>query len=513
MNIHGKSRFSHNFLATAATFAAHTLLGMWYVRMLVERLGPERYGIIPLITSIMGYLGIATLAFNASIGRHMMVGLTSGDRQEVSRIAGTALTGIALLLIPVLAVGLGALGWLPDLIRIPAGAELDTRLFFACSLIGFLLTQISIPYATATFCTNRLDWRAGVELTIYVLRTVGAYLLLLVFGDKMWPVGLAIAVAGGGQWLAIWALWKRLLPDVACRLGCFDRAIFRRILATGTWVTVNAGGALLFLATDLIIINRLAGPREAGLYAPVLTLSQVIRGIAGSLGNLFAPKITRLYAEGDGVALQHYVVDATKFMGILIGIPIGVVCALSRDFLVLWMGPLYADRWPLIWLLLGHLCINLSVYPLQAVQTAADRVRIPAWVTLGMGLGHVGLAILLAGPLGLGSWGVALSGAVVLTAKNAAFTPLYNSAILRIPVMKAFSGMQHSLATAAVAIGATWLLAVALPWTGWLRFIGAAVGGGVLAGVGAYHMLLTAAEKERVANQIHRAFGQRKAPA
>ena len=73
--------------------------------------------------------------------------------------------------------------------------------------------------------------------------------------------------------------------------------------------------------------------------------------------------------------------------------------------------------------------------------------------------------------------------------------------------------MQHSLATAAVAIGATWLLAVALPWTGWLRFIGAAVGGGVLAGVGAYHMLLTAAEKERVANQIHRALGQRKAAA
>lgn len=509
MNIHGKSRFSHNFLATAATFAAHTLLGMWYVRMLVERLGPERYGIIPLITSIMGYLGIATLAFNASIGRHMMVGLTSGDRQEVSRIAGTALTGIALLLIPVLAVGLGALGWLPDLIRIPAGAELDTRLFFACSLIGFLLTQISIPYATATFCTNRLDWRAGVELTIYVLRTIGAYFLLAAFGDKLWPVGLAIAVAGGFQWLAKWTLWKRLLPDVACRLGCFDRAIFRRILATGTWVTINAGGALLFLCTDLIIINRLAGPREAGMYAPVLTLSQVIRSIAGTLGNLFAPKITRLYAEGDRAALQRYVVDATKFMGILIGIPIGVLCALSRDFLVLWMGPLYADRWPLVWLLLGHLCVNLSVYPLQAVQTAADRVRIPAWVTLGMGLGHVGLAILLAGPLALGSWGVAISGALVLTAKNAVFTPLYNSAILHLPIMKAFSGMQYSLATAALAIGSTWLLAVALPWTGWLRFAGSALGGAALASGLAYRCLLTAPEKARAATQVRQALGRR----
>jgi hypothetical protein len=36
----------------------------------------------------------------------------------------------------------------------------------------------------------------------------------------------------------------------------------------------------------------------------------------------------------------------------------------------------------------------------------------------------------------MGSWGVALSGAMVLTGKNAVFTPLYNSAILHIPFGK-----------------------------------------------------------------------------
>ena len=240
MNVHGKSRFSHNFLATAATFAAHTLLGMWYVRMLVERLGPERYGIIPLITSIMGYLGIATLAFNASIGRHMMVGLTSGDRQEVSRIAGTALSGIALLLIPVLALGLGALGWLPDLIRIPVGAELDTRLFFACSLIGFAdPDQHSLCHGHFLHEPFGLARRSRAD----DLRAADGWGLLYCCwcSATKCPVGLAIAVAGGNGWP--WALWKRLLPDVACRLGCFDRAIFgafwRQVLGT-----VNAGGAL-----------------------------------------------------------------------------------------------------------------------------------------------------------------------------------------------------------------------------------------------------------------------------
>ena len=52
-------------------------------------------------------------------------------------------------------------------------------------------------------------------------------------------------------------------------------------------------------------------------------------------------------------------------------------------------------------------------------------MRVPAIVTIVMGFGNLGLAILLAGPMGWGLYGVAAAGAIALTAKNLIFTPLY----------------------------------------------------------------------------------------
>ena len=508
MNLHAKSKFSHNFLATGLTFGAHILLGMWYVRMLVLRLGPEQYGIVPLVVSLMGYLAITTIALNTSIGRHMTACLAHGDLDRASRIGGTALTGILLLALPVMVAGVLAYCFLPDLIRIPTGTEADARLFFAFCLGGFLLTQISIPFGTATFCTNRLDWRAWVDLLVYVIRTVGAFALLALFGNRLWLVGLAIAVAAGVQLGVQYRLWRRLLPGIACRAGIFDAGVFKDVFSTGSWITVNAAGALLFLSTDLIIINRMLGPREAGMYAPVLVLSQVTRAIAGSLGNLFTPKITRLFAEKDLGGLQSYVVQSTRFLGILMGIPIGLLCALSEDFLALWMGPLFASRWPLVWLLVGHLCVNLSVYPQQAVQTAANRVKIPALVTLGMGLFHIGFAILLAGPLGLGSLGVALSGALVLTAKNAVFTPAYNMRILDISARRAYAGMQGSLLTAAATIGITAGVHALLPFTGWIRFAAAGALGALFALAATFAFLLSPREKGEIRRLVRKIVRQ-----
>jgi membrane protein EpsK len=77
-----------------------------------------------------------------------------------------------------------------------------------------------------------------------------------------------------------------------------------------------------------------------------------------------------------------------------------------------------------------HLCVNLAVSPLFGLQNATNRVRTPAIVTIIMGLGNLGLAIFLAGPMGWGLYGVAGAGAIALTAKNLIFTPLYNAYIL-----------------------------------------------------------------------------------
>jgi membrane protein EpsK len=58
-----------------------------------------------------------------------------------------------------------------------------------------------------------------------------------------------------------------------------------------------------------------------------------------------------------------------------------------------------------------------------------------------MGVANLGLAIFLAGPVGWGVYGVAAAGAIMLTAKNLIFIPLYSAHILGLKHDTFFSEM------------------------------------------------------------------------
>ena len=84
-------------------------------------------------------------------------------------------------------------------------------------------------------------------------------------------------------------------------------------------------------------------------------------------------------------------------------------------------------------IMLCHLAINVGVMPLFHIQEAMNKVKIPALVTLFMGIINLVLAISFVKYLNWGIYGVAVAGAIVLTAKNALFTPVYAAKILRLP--------------------------------------------------------------------------------
>ena len=114
-----------------------------------------------------------------------------------------------------------------------------------------------------------------------------------------------------------------------------------------------------------------------------------------------------------------------KLVGLLMALPIGLICGLSSPLLQTWLGPKFAELSWLMTLMTIHLSVNLAVLPLFSIQTATNAVRTPALVMIVMGMGNLGLAIFLAGPMGWGLYGVAAAGAIALTAKNLVFTPLY----------------------------------------------------------------------------------------
>jgi membrane protein EpsK len=129
----------------------------------------------------------------------------------------------------------------------------------------------------------------------------------------------------------------------------------------------------------------------------------------------------------------------------------------------------------LLFVLGFHLCINLSMQPLYALPLAADRVKVPGIFALAIGLANVLLALLLAGHLGWGLYGLAIPGALMLTIRHLVFTPLYGAHILKQPAATFYSEVIPTLLATGFTIGLCRLILIQWQVGQWPQLISAGV--------------------------------------
>jgi membrane protein EpsK len=219
---------------------------------------------------------------------------------------------------------------------------------------------------------------------------------------------------------------------------------------------------------------------------------------------VFGPTILYYHARHDTEGLVRYVCRAIKCTGLMIALPVGLVCGLSAPLLETWLGPGFVELSWLMSLMTFHMCVNQAIRPLFGVQRAMNRVRIPAIATFITGLANLGLALLLAGPAGWGMYGVAAAGAIALTARNVLFTPTYAARILGRKV-GSFQRETLPIAIAALLITfACWLLQLVVDLTGWWRLGLVTCPIAALYAIAAYHFLLDAQDRDMLKAMIPR---------
>lgn len=425
-----RGRTATNLAANLANFAFSLFVGLWFTPYLIRNLGTASYGLIPLVSQITGYLIVVTILFNAVVGRYVTIALEQHDHEQANHYFNTALFGNLFIVLALLVPATLAAWNIQHLIVLPPGQETQVHWLFACTVAAFFLATIQSPFGVATFYTNRLDLQSALSVLQQVARLALVVGLFNLRRPQVWHVGLAALLSMCIGWGWSIRLWRRLTPMLRVSISHFRLSALRNLLSTGGWISINQVGAILFLAIDLVVVNRLFGAESGGRYAVALQWSSLLRSITTVIAGVFGPTIVYLYARNDINELVVYTRRSMKFLGIAIALPIGLICGLSEPLLKTWLGPEFVDLAWLMSLLTVHLSVNLAVYPLVNVQVATNHVRWPGIITCVMGITNLGLAILLAGPMGWGLYGVAAAGAIALTAKNLVFTPLHAAHIL-----------------------------------------------------------------------------------
>jgi membrane protein EpsK len=497
-----KGRLSINLASNVGNLILSTAIGIFYVPFLVRTLGPAVYGLVPLATIITSYMGIVTLGLNSAVGRHITVALEGGDKQKANLIFNTSLWGSVIVTAVLLVISVAGVIFLDQLIAIPAEFERQTRILFGCVAGAFLLNQLKTPFEVSTFCKNRFDLRNLVDFTELLVRVGLVVVLFLVLVPNLSYVGAAIGLGTVISFIGVTVIWKQLTPELRVDPRSFDWQSLKELTETGAWVVVNHLGALLYLGIDLLVANRMFGAELSGRYAAILQLAIFIRTIGSSIGPVFSPTVLFYYAKNDIPGLISFLRWAMKLMGLLLALPIGLTCGFAEPLLKLWLGPTFGALAPLLFLMAIHLCVNLAVNPLLGLQLTANRVKTPGLVTLVMGLANFLLAVVLARHWGL--YGIAAAGAIMLTAKNLLFTPVYAARIVRRPAVTFLAPLIPTVFATVAIIALCHGVAGFVEISDWLTLTGLSLGIAAVHLIASYALLLNNKERAAVRDLIAR---------
>jgi membrane protein EpsK len=423
-------QFVKNLTANLCGLVLGILSGLILTPYWIRSFGVAAYGLVPLTNNVIAYLGVFTVVLSASVGRFITVEIGRKNFDQANRVFNTSLIASLLLAIAVCGVGAVAAARVDVLLAIPAGLERDSQWMILIATGTFVLSLVQAPFAVAQFAANRIDVSAWLAIAMRAVQIAVA--LILVSTVYRRPGALMVGYMAGALVSVGAAIhyWRRLMPW--SRLGwALDTAILREQIGFGIWSVINQVGSLLYLQIDLLVINRLLGPVAGGQYAALSQWSLLVRSLGSTVSTVFGPSIVHLYAAGDVPGVVGYARWAIRLTGMFLAPVIGIICGLGQPLLVVWLGPEYAKlSWVLVVMIL-HLCVNIAVYPLFAVQSAVNRVKVPAIVTCVMGAANAVLALFLTPECGM--LGVATAGAVMMTAKNVLFTPLYAAKCLDAP--------------------------------------------------------------------------------
>ena len=427
-----KKQLPRNAVTAIFSFCVGCLTAVWLTPYLVKHLGNVAYGLIPLAGLLTQYASLITMQLSASVRRFMLIEIQKpkGNPNITFNSALFLYLLLILVQIPIFVIVITRINYF---FSIPPELLKDAQILLLCSVISFMISLLSSIFGVSIYSHNRLDIKSTLDLIRNIFRLIFIVTLFSLFGAKLRYIGYVELLLASILGICNIYYLRKLTPELFLNIKIIDLKILIPIFKMSFWTLVNNLGSLLYLRTDIWIINRFISADIAGQYAAILVLSNFIKTLGRSLNVQIGPTILNYTALKEWDQLKKLLQISVRMIAILIAIPIGIICSTSSSLLNIWLGADFVYLTPVVWLITIHLFINTSVSPLFSLQSAINKVKLPGLVTLFMGMLNVVLAYVLGISLNMGVIGIALGGAIILTLKNALFTPIYSAKCLMLP--------------------------------------------------------------------------------
>lgn len=395
-----------------AALALPTLVALVTLPGIVRGFGEERFAVMALAWTLIGYLGLFDFGLGRALTRLVAEALGRDDQAEFDRTVWTALQmmGVLGLFSGALLAVLGPNVFV-DFIGVPP--ELRTETLRSVFLIAACLPVVVLSSAFRGILEAAQDFRRSSIVRIVI--GVGTFalpaLLLLTTRELVVHVAALVALRSFGLF-ALAALTVGRILRSRPHWG-LDRVAVSRLVGFGAWITVSNVLTPIMSSFDRFFLGRLISIASVTYYAApfdALTRTLILPGaVAGVLFPAFSTSHIRKPAQ-----VLRLFWGATDLIFFVLYPAAFLSAYFAPELLGFWLGPSFAQQSSGVvrWLSIGVLSNGLAQIPYGLVQ-GTGRADLTAKLHLAEAPAYLAALVWLATSVGIG--GVALAWTLRMT--------------------------------------------------------------------------------------------------
>ena len=339
------ARIARNIITNWLGFVVSAALTLLLTPYVLEQLGPARYGIWVLTSSIVGYYGILDLGFRAGLTQHLTRYLAMGKFDVASEYLSSAVVAMCGFAAFVAFLAIAGAYFAPSMFDIPTDLEHEAFLCILIIGLGASMQFALFPFAAIFPAAERFDIANYIGISTSLL-SAGLMLLVLKLGYGLVGASAAILIANIVDYSLRWLIASFIVPKLRFSRHRIVFSRLRDIMSFGIWNFLISINMYAYQHAPTIIIASFLRLPAIGQYALATGLMQQLSSALSPIGQVMYPSAAAMHAQNDLTTLKRLYHDGTRLMMLIMVSAVLIAGFFAEDFYRLWIGEQYLSGEP-----------------------------------------------------------------------------------------------------------------------------------------------------------------------
>jgi O-antigen/teichoic acid export membrane protein len=379
------------------------VLGLVALPILVRGLGADRYGLLALCLTVIGFASVADLGVGRAASKYLAEDFERNQRVRTQRYISSALTiSVAMGVLTALVLAAFSPFIVHNIFRVPQTMEREAKVALWIMAGGLLPVLVRILFDGVLAGHHRIAL-LNAGNTISNTLKAGLSVTVLLLGYSLRAVVLSNVVVSYLYAAALWIYTRHYFgQEIQFRFG-WDRGTANQLLSLGIGSSLSyIVGWVLFLYVDRLLIAAFLTLSLVGYYSAAFDIASKQWYVSFSVGQSLFPEFSGKAATNPQ-SLERRYLQANKMTAVgATGLAMLLV-VFGRELLTYWISPEFGARSSAVMSILSF-ALLLSCYlviPYTAIIAGAARPNVCTRLFIVAVLIHVGVSILLMRSFGI----------------------------------------------------------------------------------------------------------------